>query len=61
MMFEALAFNARASSNKDLHASYVMVSKECLTNGYSKFIHHFSEIRAFKMHVLIAFSHLDPS
>ena len=30
---------------------YEMVSKECLTNGNIKLIDHFSEMRAFKMHV----------
>ena len=41
--------------------SYEMVSKECLTNGNSKLIYHFNEIRDFKMHVEIAFLNLDPS
>ena len=38
-MFEALSFNTRPSSSKDLHAFYEKVSKECLTNRNSKLIY----------------------
>ena len=41
--------------------SYKMVAKEGLTNENYLWIYHFSEIRTFKMHVLISFSNLDPS
>ena len=38
-----------------------MVSDESLRNGKLTWVNHLSEMRAFKMHLKIAFSNFDPS